>query len=361
MSQSLPSGESRTAPAPAGPSELKASGLWATLKRLPREVKDDNLTDWAAALTYYAVLSIFPALLVLVSVLGLIGRSATQPILDNLTNMAPGVARSVLTPAIQNLQQGQATAGVVAIVGILLALWSASGYVAAFMRAANVVYDVPEGRPVWKTIPIRLGITVIAGVILALSAAAVVFTGPLAERLGNAIGAGSVAVLVWDIAKWPVMVVAISFLFAILYWASPNARQAGFRWVSPGGVLAVVVWLVASGAFAFYVTNFGSYNKTYGAVAGLIIFLIWLWLTNLAILLGAELNAELHRSRAIAAGHPPDAEPYTRLRDDRKLDKPEDDDIEQPRRRESRTGLDEDSRPDHPVEGDRPNPPRRSL
>jgi membrane protein len=187
------------------------------------------------------------------------------------------------------------------------------------MRASNAIYDVPEGRPIWKTIPIRLGVTITTGVLLAISALAVVFTGTLAERVGGLVGLGRQAVLVWDIAKWPVLVAIVSLMLAILYWASPNAKQSGFRWVSPGGLLAVLVWLVASTGFALYVANFASYNKTYGALGGVIAFLVWLWISNIAILFGAEFDAELERQRAIAAGYPADREPYVLLRDTRKL------------------------------------------
>jgi membrane protein len=197
-------------------------------------------------------------------------------------------------------------------------LWLASRYVAAFMRASNAIYDVPEGRPVWKTLPIRIGVTVVVMVLLAMSAVAVVATGGLAERLGRLLGIGSTAIRVWDIAKWPVLLLIVGLLFALLYWASPNARQP-VRWITPGGILAVVVWVVASAGFAVYVANFGSYNKTYGSLASVIIFLVWLWLSNTALLLGAELNAELERGRAIASGHPPEEEPYLELRDTRKI------------------------------------------
>jgi membrane protein len=238
--------------------------------------------------------------------------------LDNLGQVVPGSVNQILATAIDNLQQTHGSAGVVALVSLATALWLASRYVAAFMRASNAIYDVPEGRPVWKTLPIRIGVTVVVMVLLAVSAVAVVATGGLAGRLGRLLGIGSTAISIWDIAKWPVLLVIVGFLFALLYWASPNARQP-FRWITPGGILAVVVWVVASVAFALYVANFGSYNKTYGSLAGVIIFLVWLWLSNIAILLGAELNAELERSRAIAAGHPVDAEPYMELRDTSKL------------------------------------------
>jgi YihY family inner membrane protein len=300
------------------PTQLPGGSWWAAVKRTVKEFRIDNLSDWAAALTYYSVLSIFPALLVLISLVDLAGQSTIQGLLDNLGQVAPGSVNEILRTAIENLQRTQGSASVVALVGLAAALWSASGYVAAFMRASNAIYDVPEGRPVWKTVPIRLGVTVLVMLLLAVSAVAVVATGGLADRIGRLLGIGPAAVTAWDIAKWPVLLVLVSFLFALLYWASPNARQ-GFRWVTPGGILAVVVWVVGSVGFALYVANFGSYNKTYGSLAGVIIFLVWLWLSNTAILLGAELNAELERGRAIAAGHPADAEPYMELRDTSKV------------------------------------------
>jgi membrane protein len=272
----------------------------------------------AAALTYYSVLSIFPALLVLVSLIDLAGQATIQALLDNLGKVAPGSVNQILEAAIRNLQQSRGSAGVLAVVALAAALWSASSYIAAFMRASNTIYDVPEGRPVWKTLPIRLGVTLVVMLLLAVSATAVVATGGLADRIGRLLGLGSAVVTVWEIAKWPLLLLVVSFMFALLYWASPNARQ-GFRWVSPGGILAVVLWMVVSAGFALYVANFAAYNQTYGSLAGVIIFLVWLWLSNLAILLGAEFNAELERSRAIAAGHPPEAEPYLELRDTSKL------------------------------------------
>jgi YihY family inner membrane protein len=302
----------------ARPSELPGGSWWAAVKRTVREFRVDNLSDWAAALTYYAVLSIFPALLVLVSLVDLAGQGTIRALLDNLGQVAPGSVNDILAAAVRNLQQTRGSAGVLALVGLATALWLASRYIAAFMRASNAIYDVPEGRPVWKTLPIRVGVTVVVMVLLALSAVAVVATGGVADRLGRLLGIGSAAVTAWNILKWPVLLLVVSFMFSLLYWASPNARQP-FRWVNPGGILAVVVWMLASAGFAIYVANFGSYNKTYGSLAGVIVFLVWLWLSNTAILLGAELNAELERSRAIATGHPLDKEPYMELRDTSKI------------------------------------------
>jgi membrane protein len=295
---------------------------WPVLKRTVREFRDDNLTDWAAALTYYGVLAIFPALIVLVSILGLVGESATQPLIDNLGTVAPGPAKEIFTSAIENLQGDQGAAGVLFVVGLLAALWSASGYVAAFMRASNAIYDMEEGRPVWKTLPVRVGLTVVLLVLLAVSTIAVVLTGGLAEKAGDLVGLGSTAVTVWNIAKWPVLLLVVSFMFALLYWAAPNVKHPGFRWISPGGVLAVIGWLIASGAFALYVSNFGSYNKTYGALGGVVVFLVWLWISNVVILLGAEFNAELERERAIEDGmRPADKEPFAEPRDTRKMER----------------------------------------
>jgi membrane protein len=299
---------------PDRPTTLSGRAWWGAIKRAVAEFRTDNLTDWAAALTYYSVLSIFPGLLVLISVLGLIGPSATGTLMKNIQDV-PGGVQDVLVTAIQNIERGQSsTASVLAILGLITALWSASAYIGAFIRASNAIYDVPEGRPIWKTLPIRIGLTVLLMVLTAVTAIAVVLTGGLARRTGELVGAGDTAVTVWEIAKWPALLIIVSVMFALLYWASPNARQ-GFRWITPGGIVAVVLWLIASAGFAVYVANFGSYNKTYGSLAAIIIFLVWLWISNIAILLGAELNAELERSRAMAAGHPQEEEPYIPLRD----------------------------------------------
>jgi membrane protein len=305
----------RDGKAPDSPAKLPKRSWFGVLRRTIKEFKEDNLTDWAAALTYYGVLSIFPLLLVLVSVLGLAGQSATQPLIDNVGKVAPGPAKEIFTGAIQNLQQSTGAAGILVIVGLAGALWSASGYIAAFMRASNAVWDVEEGRPIWKTLPLRVVITLITVVLLAAIALAVVLTGPLAEQVGNLVGLGSAAVTAWDIAKWPVLILIVSFTFAFLYWASPNVRHPKFQWVTPGGLIAVLLWIAASAAFAFYVANFGSYNKTYGALGGVIVFLVWLWISNVAVLLGAELNAEIERGRQVEAGHPVEEEPFLEPRD----------------------------------------------
>jgi membrane protein len=292
------------------PTDLRRSSWKGVLKRTVREFRDDSLTDWAAALTYYAILSIFPALIVLISILGLVGDSATQPLLDNLNAVAPGPAKDIFTGSIHDLQRSQGAAGLLFVIGLVGALWSASGYIGAFTKAANIIWDVEEGRPVWKTVPLRIGVTVVLLVLVVLSSVAVVVSGGLADQIGNLLGIGDTAVAVWNIAKWPVVVLLVSLMFSILYYATPNVRQPGFRWVTPGGVVAVILWILASLAFALYLANFSSYNKTYGTLGGVIAFMVWLWVTNIVVLLGAELDAELERGRQIEVGQHPDKEPF---------------------------------------------------
>ena len=303
---------------PEKPSGLRTRSWVGILKRTVREFKADNVTDWAAALTYYGVLAIFPAIIALLAIVGLIGQSATQPLIDNLGKLAPGAGREIFTNAVQGLARDRGAAGALFVIGIVGALWSAYNYVGAFMRASNAIYEIEEGRPIWKTIPVRVGLTLVLMVLLAVSSLAVVITGGLARQVGNLVGVGATAVSVWDIAKWPVLLLVVSIMFSLLYWVAPNVKHPGHRWLSPGGLFAVLIWVIASALFTLYVSNFGSYNKTYGALAGVIIFLVWLWISNVAILLGAELNAEIQRGRAIEAGQAADDEPFVEPRQEAK-------------------------------------------
>ncbi len=305
--------------APDKPTQLGKKTWWSLLKRTFAQFKDDNLTDLAAALTYYGVLAIFPGFLVLVAILGLIGKDTATKVVDNVKEIAPGGVATFVETIVKNVQNNHTGAGFAAVVGLAVALWSASGYVAAFMRASNTIYDIGEGRPLYRTLALRIGLTIFAVVVLVLCAIIVVVSGPVARQIGDIIGVGDTAVTVWNIAKWPVLLVIVTMLFAVLFWASPNAKQGGIRWITPGGVLATVIWLVLSGLFAVYVANFSSYNKTYGTFAGVIIFLVWLWVSNVALLLGQEFNAELEHQRAIEAGLPPDVEPFVQPRDTKKL------------------------------------------
>jgi membrane protein len=290
-----------TASAPAGPLKLDARAWWSAIKRAAMQFRDHELTDSAAGLTYYAVLSIFPALIALVSILGLAGDSAIDPLVENIESLAPGQAQEILLGAIEQISSSQA-AGLALILGLAGAVWTASGYIGGFSRASNRIYEIDEGRPFWKLRPLQIAITIVMILLLVVCAIAVVVTGPLARELGDVVGVGETAVTMWEIAKWPVIAVTVITLISVLYWAAPNVRQPGFRWITPGSVVALVLWVAASALFAFYVANFSSYNATYGSIAAVIVFLVWLWITNLAILFGAELNAELERQRELEAG-----------------------------------------------------------
>ncbi|GAA1996961.1 YihY/virulence factor BrkB family protein [Catenulispora subtropica] len=280
---------------PAQPERRSARGWMSVLKHAGAASREDELLDRAAALTYYGFLAVFPTLLLAVSVLGLISSSAANTVLDNVQKLAPGSLRDVLRTAITQVRAGRNTGGTLAIAGVAGALWSASGYVGAFIRASNVVYDAREKRPVWKTTPLRIGLTLLMMVTSTISVVIVVFTGPLAERTAEIIGLGHTALTVWSILKWPILVLLVAAMIVLLFWAAPSIRGRRFHWISPGSALAVILWLILSGVFAAYIANFASYNKTYGTVAGVIVFLLWLWLSNLAILLGLEFDAQLAR------------------------------------------------------------------
>ncbi|CAN5398398.1 YihY/virulence factor BrkB family protein [soil metagenome] len=304
------------------PTDLKKQSWFYILKKALREFSDDGCTDIAAALTYYAVLALFPALIALVSLLGVFGQGekTVNSLLEIVDQVGPASAVDSLRPTIEQMSQAQG-AGVALILGLLGALWSASGYVGAFSRAMNRVYEIDEGRPIWKLRPVTLLVTVISVVLVALAAVILVVTGPVAEAVGDVIGLGSTAITVWNIAKWPVLLVIVILVVALLYYATPNVKQPKFRWISVGAVFAIVVWLLASVAFAFYVATFSSYNKTYGSLAGIIVFLLWLWLTNLALLVGAELDAEIERGRQLQAGMAAEETIQLPPRDTRKIDK----------------------------------------
>ena len=314
--------------APESPTDLPKRSLMGTGKRVVKGFQDDNVTDWAAALTYYAVLSLFPAMIALISILGIVVEPATitRVITDTVRQLGPETAVDTFAGPIEDIASNQSTLGVMLVVGVVVAIWTASGYVGAFMRASNSVYGREEGRPFWKLRPFQMLITLVLVLLAALVVVALVVSGPVAEAVGEAIGLGSTAVTVWDYAKWPVLLVVAMFMLAVLYWSAPNAKPAGFRWISPGAVLAIVLWVIASVGFAFYVANFGSYNKTYGALGGVIVFLVWLWITNIAVLIGAEVNAETERAREIEAGVPGAEEeikaPYRDAPDDEKARQP---------------------------------------
>jgi membrane protein len=288
---------------PDDPTDLKGHNWKGVLKRTIREFKDDNLTDWAAALTYYAILALFPALLVLVALLGIVGQQDTiSSLLDSLRSAGLGSAADNIEQPLNDVVNQKGGAGALLGFGLIASVWSASGYIGAFMRASNAIYETEEGRPFWKLRPLQVAVTIVMVMLLAIVLIALVVTGPIAEAIGDAIGFGEAAVTVYSIAKWPILVAIVMFMFAVLYYVAPNVRQPRMRWVSPGGVVAVLLWIVASAGFGFYVANFGSYNATYGTLGGVITFLVWMWISNIAVLLGAEFDAELERERELKAG-----------------------------------------------------------
>jgi membrane protein len=295
-----------TEDAPGDPTEVRAASWWATLKRTASEFQEDNLTDWAAALTYYALLSLFPALIAMVSLIGLFGdpKATTSSLTEIITEIGPNSAAETFKGPVESLTESRGAAGFTFVFGLLVALWSASGYTGAFIRASNVIYETREGRPFWKLRPLQLLVTLAMIVLVTLLALSLVLTGPIVAAISRPLGIGSTAVDVWNVAKWPVMALVFLLMLAILYYASPNAKLRGFRWVTPGSLVAIVVWIVASALFGFYVANFGSYDKTYGTLGGLVALLVWLWISNLAILFGHQLNAELERSVEIEEGRP---------------------------------------------------------
>jgi membrane protein len=278
--------------------------LFPALKRTLAEFKEDNLSDWAAALTYYGLLSLFPGLIALVSIIGLVGdpRGATETITEVVTKIGPESAAGTFSGPIESVASDRGTAGFAFVAGLAVAVWSASGYVGAFIRASNVIYETREGRPFWKLRPLQIAVTLTMIVLAVMLVVGLVLTGPIVDAVADPLGVGSTAVTIWNVAKWPVMAAVFMLMVGVLYYASPNAKIRGFRWVTPGSVIAIVVWAAASAAFAFYVANFGSYDKTYGTLGGLIALLVWLWISNLAILFGHELNAELERGAELKEG-----------------------------------------------------------
>jgi membrane protein len=326
---------------PASPTDLRPPSWRFILKQTVREFMDDECTDIAAALTYYAVLSLFPTLLVLIALLGLTGQEqqTTQTMLDMVEELGPASAVDTFRGPIVELTRSRA-AGFALVVGLVGAVWSASGYVGAFGRAMNRIYEIPEGRPFWKLRPLMIAITLVAVILIAIVAIGLVVTGPVAQSVGELIGLGDAAITAWQIAKWPVLLGLVAVIIAILYYATPNVQQPKFRWISIGALIAIITWAVASVLFAFYVANFSSYGKTYGSLAGVIIFLLWLWITNLALLFGAEFDAETERGRQLQAGLPAEESIQLPPRDTRKIEKRE---AKAQQAREEARGLREDA------------------
>lgn len=301
--------KARTAPDPEDPRKPETPRhltrrAWAlTFRRSIYEFVRDQGTDLAAALTYYAVLSVFPALLALVSLLSVFGQGqqSVDTIMELGADVAPPAILEQVHPVVDQMVNSQA-AGFALIAGLLVALWTASNYINAFSRAMNRVYEITEGRPIWKLRPLFLVLTLVVLVLVALVVVGLVVSGPVARWIGDLVGLGSTAVTVWGMAKWPVILMIVVAIVALLYYITPNVQQPKFRWLSVGSFIAILIWVLASVGFGFYVANFGNYNRTYGALAGVIIALLWLWITNLALIFGAEIDAELERSRQLQGG-----------------------------------------------------------
>jgi len=307
---------------PDSPGDLTKQSWFYIVRKAVREFSDDQCTDLAAALTYYSVLALFPAAIAMLSLVGLVGEGprTVETLMQVLRDVGASSAADTLEAPLAQMSSTP-NAGMALILGLAVALWSASGYVSAFGRGMNRVYEVDEGRPIWKLRPAMLLVTLVTVVLAAVVALGLVLTGPAAQAVGDAVGLGSTVVTVWNIAKWPVMLAVVIVIVALLYYATPNVKQPKFRWISIGAMFAVVTWVLASAAFGFYVANFASYDKTYGSLAGVIVFLLWLWITNLALLFGAELDAELERGRELQAGIPAEETIQLPVKDSRKIDK----------------------------------------
>lgn len=283
------------------PTDLTMRAWWHALRDAGKEFAEKGMMQRAAGLTYFAMLSIFPAVIVLVSLLGVFGHEGTvQSALRIVEQLGAEQAAEALRGPIESAVESSRAAGIALVLGSALALWTASSYMGAFILATNEIYGVEEGRPLWKRRPLQLAITLAVVLTVALAALALVLSGPVAEAVGEEIGIGGVALTAWAIAKWPFLLAIVACTIGLLYRVAPNTRHQGVRWVLPASALATLLWIAGSAGFALYISNFGSYANTYGGLAGVIVFLIWLWLSNIAILLGATFAAELERTAAAA-------------------------------------------------------------
>ena len=328
MARNDTSEKQQTAPSPDDPRKPDSPGEVAkpswkyALRKTAREFTADQCTDLAAALTYYAVLSIFPAMIAIISLLGVVGQGerSTDTVLSLINQVAPGGTADVLRGPLEQFSSSPA-AGFALVFGIVLAIWSASGYVGAFSRAMNRIYEIEEGRPFWKLRPVQLGVTIVSILLILIMVVILIVSGPVTDAVGSALGLGETVQIVWSIAKWPILALAAVLIIAILYYATPNAKQPKFRWISMGALVALVTLVIASFLFGLYVTNFSNYDRTYGSLAGVVIFLLWLWIANLALLFGGEFDAELERGRQLQAGIAAEEDIQLPPRDTRKSDK----------------------------------------
>lgn len=274
----------------------------------------DDCSDYAAALTFQAVTALLPSLVVIVALINLVtdGTTVVDTTVEMLRDLGLGavVGNESLLAVVDTLLVRQDSARVLLGFGLALAIWSASGYVGVFTRASNRIYSVREGRRWWTLQLLEIGLAAVALVLLAVGGAGLVISGPLVDWAGDALGAGETARLVWSVGRWPVLVAVAIMLLSLLFWIAPNVRQPRFRWLTVGGAVALAVWALVSSGFGLYVANFGSYDRTYGSLGAIMAFLIWVYLSNIALLLGVEVNAEVQRGRLRQAG---DRDPETPL------------------------------------------------
>ena len=308
-SQQDEASDASTRPAPDAPGKPQSlrqisRQSWAyLLRRTVREFLRDDCYGAAAGLTYQAVLAVFPGLIAVVSLLGVLGQGpqSARTILAIVRRLVPGEAVAILEPVVEQLASSS-SAVLALVLGLLGALWFVSGYILAFGRAMNRIYQVEEGRPMPRLFGQTALVTLLLGLMALCAVLLLLISGPVARAVGEVLGFGSTVLLVWGIAKWPTLALILAVVIAVLYYTAPNVQQPRFRWLSPGALLAILVWLGGTALFGLYVGSFSNYDATYGSLAGGIVFLVWLWVTNLALLLGAVLDAEIERARELQAG-----------------------------------------------------------
>ncbi len=282
-------------------------GSWRRIaRRTFDQYRADGITNLAAALTYRSVLSLFPGLIALVALLGLLGQypQTFNAVLRIVGQFAPPSTVQSISGPLRQIIVNKGGAGALLGVGLAGAIWAASGYVGTFSWAANVLWEARRGRSWYRQWPFNVAVTLLALVLISLVFVGLVLTGPVASAVGDQIGVGPTAVGIWNIAKWPAIVVLVALMITGLYYIAPNVRPPSLRWLTPGAVLAVIAWAITSIAFGLYIANFDSYNKTYGTLGAIVTFLVWVWLTNIGVLLGIELDSEIERERQLAAGQP---------------------------------------------------------
>ncbi|MEV6836557.1 YihY/virulence factor BrkB family protein [Streptomyces sp. NPDC051133] len=268
---------------------------WAALRRTPVAIWDDDVTDWAAALTYYAVLALFPLLLVLLSVLGLTVPTAKPEVIDRLSQAVPVTSRAMLRSTLRQMAGQSSTAWTLVFLGGSAALWSGCSYLSVFRRALHAMHRIDAHRPVWRTAPRIIATALVLIGLLLTSTVALFLTGGLTRRLGRALNWGTGPQAAWDTLRWPVVAAVAVALVLVLYRSGPDSSRSVGR-MAPGGALAVVLLLTVSLGMAVYTSHVGTYHRLYGSLGGVVVFLIWLWLSNLALLVGAQFNAELAKS-----------------------------------------------------------------